>query len=178
MQFNTLANKIFRELARCISEHEGLEVFAVERAKFEGWVKVELVRILRRYFERVVPEEEGIDVVAGEWAIEIKTINTNYTCPLVKKKHRPITKNVKEVLEDIKKLKNKTRYKNKVVFFIAFPLPENAMDIWKDKHLSKIQIRLKRLLSYRFRFKNNEPGIMYLGPVSYTHLTLPTTERV
>ena len=66
MEFGTLANVIFRELGRIIAEHEGLEVFAVERAKFEGWVKVELVRILRKYFKSVVPEKEGIDIIAGE----------------------------------------------------------------------------------------------------------------
>ena len=165
MEFYTSAKIIFRELDRAIAEHEGLEVFAIERAKFEGWVKVELVRILRKYFKGIVPEEEGIDIVADEWAIEIKTINTNYTCPLVKKKHRPITKNVEGILEDIEKLRNNTRYKNKVVFFIVFPLPENAIDTWQEKHLSKIQGNLRRLLPYRFRFKNNVPGVMYLGLV-------------
>jgi len=165
MEFGTLANVIFRELGRIIAEHEGLEVFAVERAKFEGWVKVELVRILRKYFKSVVPEKEGIDIIAGEWAIEIKTINTSYTCPLVKKKYRPITLNVKGIIKDIEKLRNNTKYKNKVVFFIVFPLPENAMNTWQGKHLGKIQSNLRRHLSYRFRFKNNVPGVMYLGQV-------------
>jgi len=165
VQFNTLANNIFRELARCISEHEGLEVFAVERAKFEGWVKVELVRILRRYFERVVPEEEGIDVVAGEWGIEIKTVNTNYTHPLVKSKQRPITENIRGVLKDIEKLRGNAKFKNKAVLFIVFPLPEDSMDTWRQKHLSKIQSRLRDLASHEFRFRNGVPGVMYLGQV-------------
>ena len=165
MQFNTLADIIFRELAECISGHEGLEVFAVERAKFEGWVKVELVRILKSVFNRVVPEEEGIDVVAGEWAIEIKTVNTNYVHPMVKRKHRPITKNVEGVLEDIEKLRKNTRFKNKAALFIVFPLPENAMDTWQQKHLSKIMNELRNLASRRFRFRNGVPGVMYLGQV-------------
>ena len=165
VEFTTLADIIFRELSKATAEHEGLEVFAIERAKFEGWVKVELVRILRKYSKSIVPEKEGVDIVADEWAIEIKTINTNYTCHLVKKKHRPITENVKGILEDIEKLKNYTKYKNRVVFFIVFPLPESAMNTWQEKHLSKIQANLRRLLSYRFKFKNNVPGVMYLGYV-------------
>jgi len=83
----------------------------------------------------------------------------------VKRKHRPITKNVEGVLEDIEKLKSNARYKNKAVFFIVFPLPENAMDSWRQKHLSKIQSRLRNLISYRFRFRNNVLGVMYLGQV-------------
>ena len=53
VQFNELADIAFKELARHISKHKGLEVFAVEQAKFEGWVKVELVRIVRRYFKKL-----------------------------------------------------------------------------------------------------------------------------
>ncbi len=160
-----MANVIFRELGRIIAEHGGLEVFAVERAKFEGWVKVELVHILRRYFKSVVPEKEGIDITADGWAIEIKTINTSYTCPLVKKKCRPITLNVKGIIKDIEKLRNSTKYKSKAVFFIVFPLPENAMNTFWKKHLSEIQSNLRRHLSRRFRFKNSVPGVMYLGQV-------------
>ena len=165
MRVGTLADIIFRELDKSISGHEGLEVFAIERAKFEGWVKVGLVRILRRYFKRIVPEEGHIDIVADDWAIEIKTINTNYTCPSVKKKYRPITKNVEEFLEDIKKLRNNAKYENKVVFFIVFPLPEKSMDTWQQKHLSKIKREVRNFFSHRFRFKNNIPGIMYIGQV-------------
>ncbi len=61
MQVSVLADVIFKEPSKSISGHE-----AIERAKFEGWAKVELVRILRRYFKRVVPEEEGIDIVADD----------------------------------------------------------------------------------------------------------------
>ena len=165
MEFNALADIIFKGLARCISEHEGLEVFAVERAKFEGWVKVELVRILRRYFEEVIPEGEGIDVVAGDWAIEIKTVNTNYAHPLVKKKHRPITKNIKRILKDIEKLRKNTKFKNKAILFIVFPLPEDSLDKWWLKHLSKIRGKLRDLVSHKFTFRNNVPGIIYLGKV-------------
>jgi len=64
MRVDTLADIIFRELDKSISGHESLEVFSIERAKFEGWVKVELVRILRRHFKRIVPEEGHIDIVS------------------------------------------------------------------------------------------------------------------
>lgn len=166
MEFDTLANIIFKELSKIIAEHDGLEVFVVERAKFEGWVKVELTRILKRYFKDIIPEKEGIDIVADDLAIEIKTINTNYSYFPVKNKHKPITKNMEDLLEDIEKLKNTTKYRNKIVFFIVFPMPESAINgLWQQKHLSKIQSNLRRLVSHKFKFKNNVPGIMYLGQI-------------
>jgi len=164
VEFNELADIIFRELGKVIAGHDGLEVFAIERAKFEGWVKVELIGILRKYFKEVLPEENRIDVVADGWAIEVKTINTNYRHYLVKKKRRPITKNIKGILKDVKKLKNNIEYANKAVLFIVFPLPKNSMNNWQ-KHLNKIQSNLRNLLSYEFNFKNGIPAVMYLGYV-------------
>jgi len=124
-----------------------------------------LVPILRNYFKRLVPEEENIDILADDWAIEIKTINTNYTHPLVKYKSVPITENVDSVLNDIDKLKEKTRFKNKAVLFIVFPLPEKSMHIWQQIHLNKIKSRLREIVSHKFRFRNGVPGIMYIGQV-------------
>ena len=37
---------------------------------------------------------------------------------------------------------------------------------------------LKQLLKYEFKATGRTYGGLYLAPVSYTHLTLPTTERV
>ncbi len=51
----------------------------------------------------MVPEENRIDVVADDYAIEIKTVNTNYRHPLVENRGRPIMKNIKGVLKDIEK---------------------------------------------------------------------------
>ena len=159
--FENLADVIFRELSKLIATHEGLEIFAVERAKFEGWVKVELVGILKKYFKNVVPEENNIDIIADEWAIELKTVNTNYRHPLVKNKHRPITKNIEGVLKDIKKLKN-SRYRNKAVLFVVFPLPNENSKEWKY-HLNKIRSNVRKILSHRFTFRNGVPATMYLG---------------
>ena len=80
-------------------------------------------------------------------------------------KIRPITKNVKSVINDIEKLK-RTRYENKVVLFIVFPLlPERSMGTW-NKHLSKIRSNLRNFWSYRVKFRNGIPGVIYLGQFS------------
>ena len=159
--FNDLASIIFMELGRLIAGHEGLEVFAAERARFEGWVKVELIGILKKYFNNVIPEASGIDVVADDWAIEIKTVNTNYRYPGVKNKTRPITSNIKGVLKDIEKLK-KIKFKNKLILFIVFPLPSNSLKWWK-RHLAKIQRRVKEIKSHEAAFRNGIPLKIYLA---------------
>ncbi len=157
-----LVEWIFDELSRVFSSHDGLEVFVVHRAKFEGWVKVELARVLGRRFRDVVPEVDNIDLVADGWAIEIKTVNTNYSFPGVLVKHRPITKNIMDVVGDIRKLKAKAGYRCRAVFFVVFPLPDRVMNQWRI-HLSKISRELKHMYSRKFKFKNGVPGVMYLG---------------
>ena len=162
--FDELADLVFSKLSALMAEHEGLEIFAVERAKFEGWVKVELVGILKRHFETVVPEAGGIDVVADDWAIELKTVNTNYRHPLAKSKTRPVTYNVKLVLRDIEKLR-RTNYPKKAVLFIVFPLPDKSLEKWEKTHLSKIRSKLRKLRHHGFEFRNGVPAIIYLGYV-------------
>ena len=53
---------------------------------------------------------------------------------------------------------------------------EKVTEDWKKRFLDMDQERLIE------RFQLNHDGqwlyLRYLGPVSYTHLTLPTTERV
>ena len=46
MTFKKLYQLIFQKLPNLIQQYSGLAVFARERAKFEGWLKVELCNIL------------------------------------------------------------------------------------------------------------------------------------
>ena len=92
MQFNELSNLIFQELKLKLEKHNGLAVFAKERSKFEGWLKVELCDSFLKYFKDVCPEKESVDISFGKWGIELKTLNTNLTYVGVVSKTRPITK--------------------------------------------------------------------------------------
>ncbi len=161
--FRDLASIIFTELGELIACHKGLEVFAVKRAKFEGWVKVEIIRILKRYFNRVVPEVDSIDVVADDWAIELKTVNTSYRYPGVQAITRSITSNIKGIIKDIEKLKN-SNYPNKIVLFIVFPLPDESLEQW-EYHLVKIRSKVREIQSYKTTFRNGIPLRIYLGHV-------------
>jgi len=57
MKFNKLTKIILPQLKRKISNHGGLAVFAKNRSKFEGWLKVELVDILSGVVRDVEPEK-------------------------------------------------------------------------------------------------------------------------
>lgn len=162
MELDKFIQLILPSLKQRIGEHEGLPVFAQQRAKFEGWLKVELCEILLKHFPDTMPEKSRTDLTAGDWAIELKTFSTNYRNTGIVNKIRPITDNVAGVCKDIEKLK-KVSSKNKMVIFVVFPLDENNKT-WAI-HLDKIKRMLKEIKSYSFNFSGNIPGIIYFGLV-------------
>lgn len=91
MEFLKIKEIVFNELKPKLENNNGLAIFAKERAKFEGWLKVELIEILSNYFNSITPENNWIDITFEEWAIELKTVNTNIRYPNVNNKQRPIT---------------------------------------------------------------------------------------
>lgn len=160
MRFEKLSYILFKGIKSKIKDHIGLSIFAKERAKFEGWLKVELCESLSKYFKDVVPEKNRIDITFKDWAIELKTVNTNVRYKNVEDKTRPITKNIQGVIKDIKKLKLLS-YKNKAVLFIVFPM-EHSNKRWRNQ-LNKISRLLKKIKYREFHFKKKIPGVIYFG---------------
>lgn len=162
LDFRELCDFISAELLGSMNTHLGLAIFARERAKFEGWLKVEIVKILSRRFPDVVPEKNRIDITFSDWAVELKTVNTSIRYPNVKKKTRPITKNVQKILGDIRKLGN-VKQKNRAVVFVVFPVKQDNA-FW-NAQLSKITYALKEIQAMDFVFSNDVPGVLYFGQV-------------
>jgi len=163
MTFAELWNVFEQEVPNKINNHDGLNFFMKNRAKFEGWFKVELCDILSKYTKNIIPEKDRIDIVFDDWALELKTSNTNYRYENVENKTRPITKNVTSIIKDIKNLRNNKNYKNKAVVFIIFPLSKTTKE-W-DKHILKIKNELQELKEKEFNFKNEVNAILYCGLV-------------
>lgn len=163
MTFEELWNIIEQEVPKKINQHDGLNFFIKNRAKFEGWFKVELCDILSRYTNNITPEKDRIDIVFDDWALELKTSNTNYRYENVKNKTRPVTKNVTSIIKDIVDLRNNKNYKNKAVVFIIFPLSKTTTD-W-DKHISKINNEIQELKEKEFSFKSGTSAMLYCGLV-------------
>jgi hypothetical protein len=160
MEFEELSKLIFNELKPKLENHQGLSIFAKERAKFEGWLKVELCDALSKHFSDVCPEKDRTDITFEDWGIELKTVNTNIRYEGVKNKIRPITKNTQGVVDDIKKLR-KTQYPNRSVLFIAFPI-HHKNENWQIQ-LKRISGQLTRINYVKFDFKDKIPGVLYFG---------------
>lgn len=161
VSFEKLTKIIQSDLIMLLSQNKGLNQFAKYRSKFEGWLKVELVKILNENRLEAIPEKDRIDItIKEEWAIELKTVNTNYRYLNVENKTRPITKNISSILKDIEKLKY-NKFKNKAIIFITFPV-EHSFPYWK-MHLKKIEKELNEIKFKQFFFENEIPGVLYIG---------------
>jgi len=167
MDFDELCRTVFDEIPLRLNSKLGLSICARERAKFEGWLKVELCDILgKKNYEATVPEKNRVDVAFEDWAIELKTVNTNYRFRNVENKHRPITKNVKGVIDDIIQLRSleMPEIVNKAIVFIVFPVKSENAD-WQY-HLRKITDSLEGSIRQEdFSFGNGVPGSIYVGLV-------------
>ncbi|MFC1984637.1 hypothetical protein ACFLU0_01310 [Chloroflexota bacterium] len=160
MEFEELT-KVLQEIKPIIENNTGLTIFARERSKFEGWLKVELCGILSKHFEDVTPEKDRTDICFGEWGIELKTINTNIRYDGVQKKNRPITKNTQGVINDIDKLSRSTISK-KAVMFVTFPAEHDNKN-WQVQ-LNRIKEKLSRLMACDFVFNEGIiKGVIYFG---------------
>lgn len=157
-----MINALLEDLIKKMFQSSGLVQFVNERAKFEGWLKVEVCDSLCKQYPDVHPEENLIDISFKDWSIELKTLNTNYRFQKVRPKHKPIDTNVKSVKEDIKKLKMEITSKNKGILFVVFPC--NINNIKWIIHKNKIENELSQpLIEKEFTFKNGVPGLIYFG---------------
>lgn len=163
MTFEELWDILEQEIPNRIKQHDGLNFFVKNRAKFEGWFKVELCDILSKYTNNLTPEKERIDIVFDDWALELKTSNTNYRYEDVENKNKPVTKNVTSIIKDIVNLKNNKNYNQKAVVFIIFPLSKTTQG-WNN-HISEIKNKLQELKEKEFSFKNGTNAILYCGLV-------------
>lgn len=162
ISFEKLAEIIFKEITAKLENNTGVAIFAKERAKFEGWLKVELCESLSKYFPTIIPEKDRIDITFDNWAIELKTVNTNYKYENAESKTRPIAKNIQGVVSDIKKLRS-TAYINKAILFVVFPVT-HAHEKWQTR-LREISSLLKDVKHREFKFKNKVPGVIYFGSI-------------
>ena len=103
-------------LREILTKRKGVVWLAVkQRAKFEGWLKLELAHALKEAgltdirLECQYVGKKRADLAFrfedGRCFIELSMCNTNWRVEGVESATRPITKNVEHVLKDIKKLK-------------------------------------------------------------------------
>jgi len=172
-QFKQTLEMILDDLKTKLEKSKGIAVFVKNRAKFEGWLKVEIVDILCNKMnpDEITPEapdnneniksEENkkakhIDIVFGDSALELKTVNTSYSHEDMENKIRPITDNVNKLKNDIDKLRNLHRedIKNKAILFVVFPLSQNNIKKFEDEQLSKLEVEKQDIMYRQFNTVN------------------------
>jgi hypothetical protein len=129
-------------IAAIIENHEDLLALALaQRSKFEGWLKMELAAMAVREgckaLQLEVPivgsngdrADLGFQYEGKKYVLELKTPNTNWRQNGVENRTRPITKNIKSVIEDTKKLESLPI--PGIVAFTLFPIPVND-NRWKS----------------------------------------------
>jgi hypothetical protein len=168
-QFKQALETILDDLKTKLENSKGIAVFVDNRAKFEGWLKVEIVDILCNKMnpKKITPEapdnnenitsEENknyqhIDIVFDDSALELKAVNTSYREESIENKTRPITDNVNQLVKDIKKLRelNRKDIKNKAILFVVFPLSENNIKKFEAKHLPKLGVEKQDIMYRQF----------------------------
>lgn len=125
-----------------------LSIAVKQRAKFEGWLKFELARALKKIYadtrvEYCVGKEKKVlvDIFSNDSFIELKTPNTSYRIADCDDKIRPITKNISSIVNDVNKLKqlNSIGY----IAFVLFPLDD------KNKYMSHMEKITRCLKNYK-----------------------------
>lgn len=123
-----------------------------QRAKFEGWLKIELAYALQRHGLPVQLEEPipgtrhradlAVESPEGElFYIMLKTVNTNFRFPGVDRRTRPITQNISAVIDDVEKLISAASGQAGLVVFSVFPVAANRAkrDAQLMKHIARIE---------------------------------------
>lgn len=153
-----LQDRLFHSLVERMEQHKGLAIFAKNRSKFEGWLKVEVIDILKRIgYGNVLPEKNRIDVTFDDCAMELKTCNTSYRYEGIRETTSTITNNVDEIINDLQAL-DSTDYSLKISLFVVFPLQHNNPK-WK-RHIDKIDPYTRSVRHKEFQF-GNVPAVIY-----------------
>jgi len=187
-QFRKTLETILDDLKCKLENSKAIDVFVRKRAKFEGWLKVEIVNILCNMYpkkcspKKIIPEWPAdyigvidnkkknyriIDIKFDDSVLELKTINTSYGQEGIENKTKPITQNVKELEKDIDKLRklHKKDIKNKAILFVVFPLSENNIKDFETEHLSKLSVEKQDIMYRQFKTINGFTNRIYCAIV-------------
>lgn len=132
--------KIRTIVSQILEERKSLLLLACkQRAKFEGWLKFEIACALKHDpdFLNVIIEDNypnfgrsdlSFIYNAEKYFIEMKTANTNWRDEGLEIKTRPITRNIKGIIKDIKKITEYNSLAHGIMIFIIFPIPLSLLN--------------------------------------------------
>ncbi len=149
-----LFENLIEEKMNDLLQSPQLDIPLRERAKFEGWLKVELAAALEGAGFDVTLEKEistrkrRADLFLGHKGrgiyLELKTVNTSYRFPRVRQCDRPITRNFEGVCKDIQKLGDVPTATSGYMVFAVFPVSAD-----KKERCNKLCRYLERVFDER-----------------------------
>ena len=150
---NTAVIEIRQALNNILANRKDVvKLASQQRAKFEGWLKLELAAALcsKVGFEKIILEDgystNGRSDISFEYEgakcyIEMKTANTSWRAEDLEKLTRPITRNIDGIIEDIIVLREKCAPAHGIVVFCVFPVPNR---LWKNTR-EQLNYHLRRI---------------------------------
>ncbi len=161
MNFSVLVEAIRKSIIPKIEKHRGIESYTNQRSRFEGWLQVEIVGLLKTIMnnENVIPEKHNdVDIVVGDWAIELKvlTSETNNQVPT----------NICDLKRSIEKrelIKN-SKLNNNVIILIVYPKIINNSTY--DNHINEIKMYFEKFEQIEIHFNELLKGVLYIGKFS------------
>lgn len=144
------------KLADCLSQRKDVLTLPIEqRAKFEGWLKIELAAAvandarfknvrLEESYQRSKRADLSFSVAGKRFFIQMKTCNTTWRMEEVEERTRPITMNITSVIDDIRSLKELSHDDLGLVVMVLFPVHRkmagaSPRDKKLDFHLQRIE---------------------------------------
>jgi len=130
-----------------------MSVAVPQRAKYEGWLKMEMAAALALHedFKDVNIEPSyplkgkadlSLRVDRTIWYLELKTSNTNWRARGLANRTRPITLNISQIIADIAKLREKCPPAKGLMVFTLFPVPTQ---IWEEHDRAQLSYHLHRI---------------------------------
>jgi hypothetical protein len=165
MEFRKLAQVLFDGMLPVLESHSGVKSFAMQREKFDGWLTVELCRVLVQFGTHPNLSDKVVDVTFGNWALDVRTVNTNIPHEGCTAKGRHIKKEMDELTKGIWKLTNPGKAisaTHRAILLLAYPAVHED-ERWQSAHFNQLRSELTAVEFRPFRFSGDIPGVLYLG---------------
>ncbi|MGA3086079.1 MAG: hypothetical protein ABSE95_15005 [Thermodesulfobacteriota bacterium] len=171
---NLLEQNIFVLFNNILANRQDVILLACQqRAKFEGWLKFELASAIsnENNFSQVILEDgytnggrSDISFLfqGNKYYIEMKTANTNWRAEGLENRSRPVTANMKRIVDDICVLRDKSASAHALLVFVLFPIPDR---LWRNT---------REQLNYHLRHIEESSGLLkdvLINNASYIKVT-------
>lgn len=183
----TSFSEVLGNAVAAVLRSSALDIPLRQRAKFEGWLKIELANSIessnigfkvhlesefpstdawgnrhsRNYFADLMVSSPEND----QCLVMLKTVNTNFRFRGVRQAHRSITKNFEAVVDDILKLSSAKvdAHTRRYSVFAVFPVSADSKVIANqlEKYLLRVKSVGSEIISHGFLSKTADWGVAW-----------------